>query len=596
MANTSVSLVGLDFNSLKTNLKNFLKTNSSFKDIDFEASNINVLLDVLAYNSYLNNYYVNMVASEMFLDTAQLRDSIVSHAKELNYTPRSFVSSSANVVISVTPASSSVISVVIPKYTSFSSRIGSNTYTFSTNESLVLTTSNSGTFSASARVYEGIIVTETFIVDDTNTKQRFIISNPTVDTASLNVTVYEDSGQNELAYSFTNRLVGINANSQIFFIQPTNNFQYEIKFGDNVYGRKPKNGSTIVVKYRACSGELPNGASVFIPDGAIDGHSNVAVTTVSGAVGGTLAETTESIRFNAPRKFQTQDRAITATDYEVLLQTQFSDIKAISVYGGEEATPPQYGKVYVSVDVANAEGASVLSKQAYFDYIKDRSPISINVEFIDPEFMYVKVDSKIKFNINKTTKTTEDITSLVKGAISSYSFNSLENFKTTLFYSNFLNAIDQADPAIIGNDTSILLIKRFTPTLNTAFEVILDFQNELDVDPAFIVDQLNLPYGYTLYSSSFTYSNVPCLLVNDSLGNVHIATRLQNVIQLLKVVGRVNFTTGVVQLDDFNISDYQGSGISVYVRTKNRDIQSVRNTILGIDLNDVTVSSTGVKA
>lgn len=595
MANSSVSLVGLDFNNLKTNLKNFLKNNTSFKDIDFEASNINVLLDVLAYNSYLNNYYVNMVASEMFLDSSQLRDSIVSHAKELNYTPKSYTSAFANVDLKVTPTSAAVTSVVVPKYTSFTSRVGSNTYTFSTNEAVVLTTSNSGVFSSNLSIYEGIVVSETFVMDYSNKTQKFILSNQTIDTSSITITVYEDSGQNELSYTFASRLVGINPTSQVFFLQAAENFQYEIIFGDGVFGRKPKDGSSIVIKYRACSGELPNGASVFTSDGAIDGHANVSVNTISNAVGGSVAETTEAIKFNAPRRFQTQDRAVTAYDYQILLQTQFPEIAAISVYGGEEAVPPQYGKVYISVDLPNSDGTSLLNKQAYLNYISDRSPMSIQVEFIEPEFMYLKIDTKIKYNVNKSIKTTQDISTQVKAAISTYSASSLEDFKTTMYYSNLLKSIDASDSSIVSNDTDVLLIKRFIPTLNTEYEVILDFQNELDADPAFVVDSSNLPYGYTLFSTSFTFQGVNCILINDSSGNIHVATKQQNVIQLLRIVGSFNFSTGVVQLDNFNISEYEGSYINLYARTKNKDIGCLRNCILGVDLNDVTVSVTGVK-
>lgn len=596
MANTSVSLVGLDFNSLKTNLKNFLKTNTPFKDIDYEGSNINVLLDVLAYNTYLNAYYTNMVASEMFLDTAQLRDSIVSHAKELNYTPRSFVSSTATVNVAITPVSAAVTSVVIPKYTTFTSRVGSNTYSFSTSDSVVISSSNGGAFSSAVKIYEGIVVTESYVVDRSNPNQRFILSNQTIDVSSIDVTVYEDSGQTELSYTKVNRLVGLTPTSQIFFVQAAENFQYEIIFGDGVFGRKPKDGSSIIIKYRAASGELPNGASTFTADGSIDGHSNVVVSTINSAVGGAVAETTESIRYNAPRRFQTQDRAITVSDYETLLKTQFSDIQAISVYGGEEASPPQFGKVYISVDVANAEGASILSKQSYLDYIRDRSPVSINVEFIDPEFMYVKIDSLVKYNVNRTSKTTADIVSLVKAAISTYSINNLEDFKANLYYSNLIKAIDEADTSIVGNDTSLLLIKRFLPITNTNFEITLDFQNALDIDPAFRVDGINLPYGYTIFSSSFVFANAICILVNDELGNIHIVTKQQNRIQLLQTVGTVNFETGIVKISNFNISSFDGSYIEVFARTVSKDKQSIRNCILSVDLKDVTITATGIKA
>lgn len=595
MANTSVSLVGLDFNTIKNNLKNFLKTNTAFKDIDFEGSNINVLLDVLAYNTYLNGYYTNMIASEMFLDTAQLRDSIVSHAKELNYLPRSFVSSKASVNVAITPVSTAVTSVVVPKYTSFTSRVGSNTYSFTTDETYVLTESSNGVFSTSFDIFEGIAVSETFVVDRSNTIQRFVLSNPTVDVDSINITVYEDSGQTELEYTQATTLVGLSNTSQIFFVQAAENLQYEVLFGDGVYGRQPKNGSSAVIRYRAASGEAPNGASTFSSDGSIDGHSNVAVTTVSAASGGAIAENNESIRFNAPRRFQAQDRAVTTSDYEILLKTRFPEIQAISVYGGEDSNPPRYGTVFVSIDTANAEGVSIVNKTNYRNYIREKSPLTIDIQFIDPEFMYVDVVSNVKYNTSRTSKTTSDITSSVKAAISLFSLNNIEDFNSTLYFSNLIKKIDEADASILGNDTSLRLIRRSQPTVNIDQELDLDFQNPLAIDPFIRSESTDVSYGYTITSSSFTYANVTCLLVDDSLGNVYIGTKDQNNIRILKKTGTVDYATGFVHITKFNISAFQGPYIKVYARTLNKDLVSSKNCILSIDLLDVNVTSTGVR-
>jgi hypothetical protein len=378
-------------------------------------------------------------------------------------------------------------------------------------------------------------------------------------------------------------------------VQPAENFQYEIFFGDGVYGRQPKNGSSAVIRYRAASGEAPNGASLFSSDGSIDGHANVAVTTVTPAEGGAQAENNESIRFNAPRRFQAQDRAITPSDYEILLKTRFPEIQAISVYGGEEATPPQYGRVYISVDTANAEGVSVVSKNNFKDYIQQRSPLTISVEFIDPEFTYVDVQTTIKYNTNRTAKTTGDITSSVKSAISLFSLNNIEDFNSTLYYSNFVKSIDEADVSILGNDTALRLIKKVQPSLNVDQEIDLEFQNQLAIDPFLRAESSDVSYGYTITSTSFTFSNVTCLLVDDSLGNIFIATKDQNNVRILKNVGTVDYNNGFLHLTTFNISAYQGSHIKIFARTQNKDLVSIRNNILSIDLNDVTVTAVGVK-
>lgn len=595
MANTNIDLVGLDFTSLKNNLKTFLKTNTQFKDLDYDGSNINVLLDVLAYNAYLNAFYTNMVASEMFLDTAQLRDSIVSHAKELNYVPRSFTSAKATIKVNITPTTS-VSTVLIPKFTSFTSRVGSNTYTFVTTESQVVTAANSNIFTQTIDVYEGAIKTETFVMNYANTMQRFVLSNPTIDTSSLDVTVYEDGGQTIQTYTLGSQLYGVTDTSKVFFVQPAQNQQYELIFGDNVFGRKPKDGSTVVARYRASSGELPNGATTFSSDGPIDGHTNVSVNTVTVATGGAVGESIESIRYNAPRAFQAQNRAVTSSDYETLLQNQFSDIQAVSVYGGEEASPPRYGRVYISVDVADADGAPETRKQAYLNYIRDKSPLTIQVEFVDPSFLYVKVDTTVYFNSNETNKTTSDIETTVQGAISSFNTANLSKFKRTLHYSSLVASIDDSETSIISNDTELTLIKRVTPTLNTSYSFTATVDNPLQQETGRKLAVSEAHYGHTLTSSAFTYAGVRCLLIDDSLGSVYVAVEDANTIRVLRNVGSLNYETGTLTVGEgFNISAYEGNYIELRFKTLSKNIQSKTNTIIAIDPLDVSVTAVGVK-
>ena len=536
-----------------------------------------------------------MVASEMFLDTAQLRDSVVSHAKELNYTPRSFVSSKATITVDITP-STAVSSIVVPKYTSFTARVGSNTFTFSTNEATVITTSNNGVYSLTTDVYEGNVLTETFVVDASNTSQRYVVSNPTVDVMSLDVTVYEDGGTTALTYTQSESIVGVKSSSTVFFVQAAENQQYELVFGDGVYGRTPKSGSYVVVKYRAGSGQLPNGALKFSPDSTIDGHSNIAVKTVSGATGGDVAESITSIKFNAPRSFEAQDRAVTVSDYETLLKSRFSDIKAISVYGGEEANPPRFGRVIVSVDVADADGVSEVRQKAFLDYIRDKTPVSINVDFIKPDFMYLEVTSNVFYNVNKTTKTTADIKSLVQSAVTNYSFNSLEDFKTTMHHSELLATITNADTSIISNDTSVRAIRRVIPTLNTDLIFTVDFENALQTETGLKTSFNETHYGHTITTSSFTYNNTSCLIVDDSLGNLYVAAQEAGGITILKKVGTVNYTTGFLTFAGLSMTSYEGNYLKIKAKTLSQNIGVYRNTILQIDVaKDVTVNVTGVK-
>ena len=594
MANTTIDLVGLDFNSLKNNLKSFLKNNTQFKDIDYEGSNINVLLDVLAYNTYLNGFYTNMVASEMFLDSAQLRDSVISHAKELNYVPRSFNSSKAEITVDITP-SSTVTSIVVPQYTSFTSRVGSNTYTFTTSEAQVITTGSGGVYSIDLEVYEGLPTTESFIVNSTDAKQRFVISNPTIDISSIGITVYEDGGQTVVPYTKADNLSGITNVSLVYFVQGAENQQYEIVFGDGVFGKVPKDGSTVVVKYRATSGELSNGADAFVVDGAIDGHTNIAVTTILSASGGAISESIQSVRFNAPRSFQAQDRAVTVGDYETLLTNKFSDIQSISVYGGEEIIPPQYGKVFISVDVFNADGASEGRKKVFQDYLRDKTPLTISVVFVDPAFLYVKVDTNVEFDINTTSKSSTDIGMQVLAAISQYSLDELEDFKKTLYASVLTRQIDAADTSIINNDTTLRIVARITPPTNTDYSFVVETHNALQQEVGISLNNSETHYGHVLTSSTFTYGNSTCILVDDALGNVYVAAQQGLYVAPFVNVGTINYTTGKLQIQYLNISAYSGNYLELFFTPKSKNIQGNKSVMLAIDPVDITVNVTGIK-
>jgi len=593
MANTTIDLVGLDFNSLKNNLKSFLKNNTQFKDLDYEGSNINVLLDVLAYNTYLNAFYTNMVASEMFLDTAQLRDSVVSHAKELNYAPRSFASAQAQITVAITPTSN-VTSIVVPQYTSFTTRVGSNTYTFSTSDTQLITSANNGVHSISLTVYEGLVTGETFVVGSANSQQRFVLSNPTIDVSSLIVSVYEDGGQNILTYLKQDKILDVTDTSLVYFVQGAENQQYELVFGDNVFGRRPKDGSTIVVKYRISSGELPNGATTFVSDSAIDGHTNINVTATTIASGGAVSESIESIRYNAPRNFQSQERAVTSHDYETLLLSKFPDIQAISVYGGEEIDPPQFGKVFISVDLFNTDGASEGRKTIFKQYISDRAPLTIDPIFVDPTFMYIKVTSDVYYNVNSTTKSSSDILTAVQAAISTYSLAELENFKTTMHYSILVKNIDQSDPSIISNDTTAVIALKFIPITNTVNTIALDSYNVIQSRQGVVQLATDVHYGENLTSSPFTYLNARCILVDDMLGNIYIAALRTGVVEIVQKTGTINYASGRVQLINFNVSSFEGNSIEIYLVPQSKNINGVRNIITEINPIDVTVNVIGV--
>jgi hypothetical protein len=350
MANNSINIATLDFATIKANLKSHLKSQAIFKDFDFEGSNIAVLIELLAYNTALQSFYVNMLASESFLDSAQLRSSVISHAKELNYRPRS--ARSAKATISLTAEQNNNNTLTIPKGTTFTATYNFQTYTFSTNEIKVYYTDldeTTGTYKFETDdidIYEGFFVTETFEMDYSNESLRFVLSNPMIDISSLNVVSIENGGSTIINYNLSDTLLGLKSDSRSYFLQAVELEKYEILFGDDIIGRRPADGSIVTVQYRIASGSAPNGANLFSPDTDLttDNSGRILVTTVTKAIGGDEPESVSSIKFNAPRHFQTQERAITTSDYENLLKSKFPEIDAISVYGGEQVNPPQYGK------------------------------------------------------------------------------------------------------------------------------------------------------------------------------------------------------------------------------------------------------------
>ncbi len=588
-ANTSINLVNLDFTSLKESFKTYLKTQNIFKDYDFEGSNINVLLDVLSYNTYMNTFYLNMIGNEMFLDSAQLRESVISRAKELNYTPRSFKSARATVTLTI-QTDGSVASVTMPKGTTFNTRIGSNTFTFSTDENKVISGANSTFVSDQIVIYEGQYVNDTFTVNNSDTSQRFVLSNPTIDTDSLTVTVLEDNGAEILSYLRATSLFDKQANSQIFFVQGAENDKYEVLFGDGVLGRKPKDNSIVVCEYRICKGELPNGAFKFTSDGAIQTFSNVAVTTVSAAAQGAIHESIESVKFNAPRYFTTQERAITAEDYRNLLLLNFPEINAVSVYGGEEAIPPVFGKVFIAVDLKNVDGVPDIRKQQYYNFIKPRSSLSIDPVFIDPDFMNVSIDSTVRYNLNTTALNTESIKELILTAIRDFNGIYLDDFNTTLRYSSLVKTIDATDRSILSNDTTIRPIRVVLPETGIEKNYDIDFAQELENDFADV--QRNHPSNYlsTIESTNFVVQNKLVSLEDDGKGTVRTITLDGTTHVVVNDVGTVDYKTGKVQLKRLNITEYTGSGIKIFARTKRKDISSLLRTILTIKDEDVSIN------
>lgn len=587
-ANSSITLTSLDFDSHRESLKSYLKEQAALKDYDFDSSNMAVLLDLLSYNTYLNTFYLNMVASEMFLDSAQLRDSVISHAKELNYLPRSFTSAVATIDLSIVSGDPFKRLLVVPKGTPFVSRVGEQTFTFTTAENIVISSANSTFATQGVNIYEGIYLNETYSVNYEN-DLRFKINNRQVDVSSISVTVIEDNGSVVKNYERASSLFNIDQDSEVFFVQPAIGDTYEVLFGDGVVGRKPKNNSVIVIEYRSSKGELPNGARNFIAGSRIDDESAITVTTVTPAGGGSVAETMDSIKYNAPRYFTTQERAVTAEDYENLLKINYPEINAVAAYGGEELSPPQYGRVYVAVDLKDIDGLPNTKKDEYYKFLKSRSSVGITPIFSEVDYTYIEVNSTIKYNVNKTTLSPEDMRTIVSSSILNYTKTNLNTFNRTLRYSRFVNSIDSSDPSIVSNETRLRLVKYLYPEIGVAQNLTIDFRTPIEIlltnyDAHPTLDK------HSIKTSEFQYNGLRCYIEDDAEGKMRIVTTRDTGHAVVLYVGTVDYDTGVIKINNFSFDSYEGGAFKVFLAPRNKDIVASKNTLLNIIEPDINLT------
>jgi len=585
----STDLTTLDFELIKENLKNYLRSQSIFKDYDFESSNINVLLDVLAYNSYLNGFYLNMIGNEMFLDSALLRDSVVSHAKELNYLPKSFRSARADVNLTIVDTENS--SVIIPRGTAFTGTNGQKDFTFVTSENITVnSTEQPSVFVANnVLLFEGDYVSDSYVSSQSQTN-RYIITNKTVDVTSILVTVIEDNGSNVLEYRRRDSLFGIGSLDQVFFIQPAENDTYEIVFGDGVIGRPPKDRSIILIQYRATNGELPNGIATFSASGSINGAIITNVTVNQAASGGAISESLSSIKFNAPRAFTTQERVVTARDYNTLLINQFPEINDVSAYGGEESSPPQFGKVIVAVDLKTTDTLPSSRRTEYRNFIKQRSPLSIDPIFVTPDFTYVRVNAKVRYNINQTQLTANDIKTIIESTIQNYDAVNLNGFNKTLRYSRLVAAIDNSQTSIISNDTDVRATKTIVPRTGTIASYNIEFGISLE-DNISTLSQSHDSTEITVISSSrFIFNGIECFFEDNGDGIMRIMTLIGNKHVLIRDIGTVDYERGFIQIENFSPQALLNNRIDIFARTTDNDIRCERRTILRIRPEDIIIT------
>ena len=588
MASNKLEVSDFDFDNIKANLKTFLRSQSEFQDYDFEGSGFSILLDTLAYNTHYLGFNANMLANEMYLDSADIRKNIVSLAKMLGYTPSSVRAPEASIDILVGDGTGS--SITMTKGTAFTTTVDGTTFQFINNADIVTTPVNGVYRFSDVKIYEGTLVTFRYTVDTTDTDQKFIIPSSLADTSTLVVKVQTSSNDTTTnTYTLATGLATVQSTSKVYFLQEIEDGKFEIYFGDGVIGSALTNGNIIILEYIVTNVEAANGASTFTASTTISGFSNLTITTNSNAQGGTTAESKESVRFNAPLQYSAQNRAVTTSDYESLVQSLYPNALSVSAWGGEDDETPIYGTVVIAIKAASGSTLTTATKQSIVTQLKKYNVASVRPVIVDPETTFILITSNVKYDEKLTTKTATTLKSDITSVLSNFNDNTLQKFDGVFRYSKVTSLIDDTDTSIISNITTIKIRKEFTPTLNSSTRYDIYFRNSL-YNP---VSGYNSVNGGILESTGFKISGDTTnvfFLDDDGAGNIR-RFRLVGSVRTYanNTQGTINYTTGQITLTSLSVSTIQnirGSAstvIELTVTPKSNDIVPVRDQILEID-------------
>jgi len=569
----------LDFDQVKTNLKTFLKQQTKFQDYDFEGAGLNILLDVLAYNTHYNAYYLNMVANESFLDTAILRDSVVSHAKMLNYVPFSYTSPRAVINLTIDSGTTTPEEVTIPKgYTFESGLIDGSAYTFTTQQQYTATKSGTSFFFENVDIYEGQLNTFNYTYTEIdNPKGIFIINDTNIDTESISVTVQPNiSNTASSIYSKVDDILDITSESEVFFLQEGRNGNYEVYFGDGVVGKKLQDGAIVSIQYLITKGDIANGADAFIGTQNIGVYSTFTITVVDVAAGGAINESVDSIKFSAAAQYATQNRLVTVKDYESYIKSKYPSVDSLSVWGGEDNIPKVFGKVYIALKPKTNYFISETEKQRIIDeIINPKAIVSVQAEIRDPQFLYILLENSVQYNAKKTALDEQTIKNNIKQAIVLYKTTNLDKFNSTFIQSKLQEIIDATNGnSIVGSETNVKVQKRFQPKLNESASYRIEYNvplfrgttvNKLTSTPFTVNDITGVsrvaffeetPQSFTgisevqVTNSGAGYITEPTVTISgDGTGATAKAIIVNGKIQRIDVVNRgVDYTRAIITI------------------------------------------------
>jgi hypothetical protein len=597
MASNKLEVSDFDFDNIKLNLKKFLQSQAEFSDYNFEGSGFAVLLDVLAYNTHYLGFNANMLANEMYLDSADIRENIVSIAKMLGYTPASVTAPVANISVQVNNASGATLTMV--KGTSFTTSVNGTTYQYITNEDYTISPSSGLYKFENVNVYEGTLVTYRYTVDSTDPDQKFVIPSNTADMSTLTVTIQNSA--TDLTQTIFNRLdIAVQTTNlgtqSVYLTQEVEDGKFEVYFGDNVIGKKLDDGNIIILQYIVTNRDQSNGASSFSLSNTINGYSDVLITTNSVSQGGGAAESKESIRYNAPLFYAAQNRAVTTTDYEALVRDIYPNALSVSAWGGENDENPTYGVVKIAIKAASGSTLTNYTKQSIVSQLKQYNIVSVRPIVVDAESTYILLTSNVKYDSRLTSYTADTLKTNVITNLTNYNNSTLQRFDGIFRYSKVVGIIDNTDTSIVSNITTIKIKKTITPVLNSPQKYNIYFRNAL-YNP---VTGYNASNGGILQSSGFKINgditNI-YYLDDDGEGNVRRYTLSGSTRTYAAASqGTISYKTGQITLNALNITSIENirgntsSFIEITVVPQSNDIVPVRDQILEIDLKNSSIT------
>ena len=582
----------LNFEGIKTNFKRYLQSQDQFRDYNFDGAGISVLLDLLAYNTYYNSFYLNMVASEAFLSTAQKRNSVVNLANSLNYVPRSTSSASITGTLALT-VSGSPASINIPAFTKFVGSIDGTSFVFSNVDSKTIF-SASGVFSDSITLKEGSVITTRYTVITADPDQRFLIPNAKVDTTTLVVTVLNSAVDSTTrTFTLAENLVEIDATSLVYFLQESEDGQYEIKFGEGTFGVALDNGNIVVIRYLVSNGALANDINALTYSDSIASVLTATFTANDPAVGGANRETPAQIKFNAPKSYEAQNRVVTAEDYKSLLLSQ-PTVNSVVVWGGEDNDPPTFGKVFIAIKPTTGDVLTATEKINLINsVIKPKKVLTIQTEIVDPDYVYIEVSTSVNYDAKKTSLSADSVKALVLATIQNYSLTDLDTFGTYFRYSKLSRLIDVSERSILSSVTTAQMRKELDVQLGVGTRYEINFSNAIDNATNGRPSTHPNGVGNKVTSNSFTFGGFSDCFLEDNNGVIRIyrVLGIEN-IPVSVNAGSINYDTGKIILTNFAPTSFNDGGTTLEITAapQNKDILPLRGQILSIRDTDIDIT------